>query len=47
MMEFPCKPAEGFGLQALPVSLVHWGLNLGMWVYSFWGKTHPFNAGNV
>lgn len=30
MTEFPCKPDEGFGLQALPVSLMHWGLKLGI-----------------
>lgn len=46
MTEFLCEPAEGFGLQALPVSLMHWGLKLGMWAYSIWGKTQPFNVGN-
>lgn len=46
MTEFLCEPAGGFVFQALPVSLMHWRLKLGMWAYSFWGKTHPFNTGN-
>lgn len=47
MTEFPCKLAEGFGFHALPVSLMHWGLKLGMWAYFFWSKIHPFKAGDV
>lgn len=43
MTEFLCKP-EGFGPKTLPVSLMHWQLKVGMWAYSFWGKTHPFSV---